>query len=126
MGAHDSITYYSGRKYRRDFVGWIEGVGYDIEVGAFPNVTSRVQWRVLAASPVSSAISIEVFPFIKVGTEESKRELYLSRLFGADFQHYLDCVVKGVKYYSETGKAVDEDQFGSNKLYSNPDNLRIE
>ena len=42
VGSRDQITYYSGRKYRRNFVEWFDGVGYDIELGECPNQTARV------------------------------------------------------------------------------------
>lgn len=44
----------------------------------------------------------------------------LAREFGADLQHYLDCVVRGVKHWIETGDDVAEDQFGWDPLYSRP------
>lgn len=42
VGAKDTVTYYSGVHYERDFVTWIEGVGFDIEVG--PPPTRRPEW----------------------------------------------------------------------------------
>jgi hypothetical protein len=34
VGAKDTVTYDSGIHYERDFVTWIEGMGFDIEDGA--------------------------------------------------------------------------------------------
>ena len=46
------------------------------------------------------------------------RRLLGRRLFGPDLQHYLDCVVKGVEFWIRTGRVVEKDQFGRNRLYS--------
>ena len=46
VGSRDSITYYSGRTYRRNFVEWFDGIGYDIELGLPPDQTCRVLWRI--------------------------------------------------------------------------------
>ena len=118
LGSRDSITYYSGIRYQRNFVYWQEGVGYDIELGDPPNQTARVLWRVEPASPETCRLSIEVFPLLKSGLSDEKKHAYQERLFGEVLQHYLECVVKGVKLFATTGNTVNKDQFGKNSLYS--------
>ena len=93
-----SITYYSGRSYQRNFVAWMEGVGYDIELGESPNLTARVLWRIAPQTASSCRFSIEVIPYLKADLEDAQKARYLERLFGDHLQHYLDCVVKGVDY----------------------------
>ena len=41
----DQIRYRSGWVYVRHFTSWIDGVGYDLEIGAVNEPTSRVSWR---------------------------------------------------------------------------------
>jgi len=118
QGTRDSITYYSGRRYQRNFVDWFEGVGYDIELGDPPDQTCRVRWRIRDAGPEHSSLSIEVIPYLKAALPADKRQRYQDRLFGADLQHYLECVVAGVSYWITTGQDVTKDQFGANPLYS--------
>ena len=117
-GSRDSITYHSGIRYQRNFVGWEEGVGYDIELGDPPHQTARVLWRIEPASPETCRFSIEVFPLLKSGLGEEKKRAYQERLFGEALQHYLDCVVQGVRFFATTGETVGKDQFGKNPLYS--------
>jgi hypothetical protein len=119
-GSRDSITYYSGRRYQRNFVRWIEGEGYDIELGDRPNATAVVRWRIAAEGDAQCRLSIEVEPLLPDDMPEAKKRAILEREFGADLQHYLDCVVKGIKHWVETGTPVTEDQFGWNPLYSSP------
>ncbi len=64
-GSRDSITYYSGRRYQRNFVKWIDGIGYDIELGDPPDQTCRVLWRIVPLSQIRCEFSIEVIPYIK-------------------------------------------------------------
>ena len=117
-GSHDKITYYSGREYDRYFIEWLEGVGYDIELGQHPNQTSRVKWRITPVSGIICDFTVEVIPYLKLNLTDEKKREYQSRLFGPNLQHYLDCVVKGVEYWIRTGKTVQMDQFGYNPLYS--------
>lgn len=117
-GSRDSITYYSGIRYRRNFVRWQEGVGYDIELGDPPNQTARVHWRIEPTSPSGCRMSIEVFPLLRSDQSDEKKRAYQDRLFGEVLKHYLDCVVNGVKYFATTGNPVSKDQFGRNPLYS--------
>ena len=118
LGSRDSITYYSGIRYHRNFVDWQEGVGYDIELGDPPNQTARVLWRIAQTSPETCRLSIEVFPLLKSALSAEKKQAYQARLFGEVLQHYLECVVQGVKFFATTGKTVRKDQFGKNSLYS--------
>ena len=117
-GSRDSITYHSGIRYQRNFVSWQEGVGYDIELGDPPNQTARVRWRIEPTSQRTCRFSIEVVPLLKSDLSDEKKRAYQERLFGEVLQHYLECVVAGVKFFATTGKAVVKDQFGRNPLYS--------
>ncbi len=117
-GSRDSITYYSGIRYQRNFVSWQEGVGYDIELGDPPNQTARVRWRIEPTSRRTCRFSIEVVPLLKSDLSDEKKRAYQERLFGEVLQHYLECVVAGVKFFATTGQAVVKDQFGTNPLYS--------
>ena len=118
VGSRDTITYYSGRTYRRYFVAWLDGIGYDIELGLPPDQTCRVLWRIDPQSGTHCDFSIDVVPYLKTELPEAKKSAYQARLFGADLQHYLDCVVQGVEYWVRTGQDVQKNQFGSNPLYS--------
>ena len=117
-GARDSITYYSGIRYQRNFVAWQDGVGYDIELGDRPHQTARVLWRVAPTSRPTCRLSLEVFPLVKAELSAAKKQAYQDRLFGEVLQHYLECVVKGVQFFATTGRPVRKDQFGKNALYS--------
>ena len=117
-GSRDSITYYSGIRYQRNFVSWHEGIGYDIELGDPPDQTARVRWRIEPTSERTCRLSIEVVPLLRSDLSDEKKRAYQDRLFGEVLQHYLECVVAGVRFFATTGNAVTKDQFGTNPLYS--------
>ena len=58
---------------------WIEGVGYDIEVGPPPDKTARVLWRIKALSEQRSELMIEVLPYLKSDLPESRKQSYQRR-----------------------------------------------
>lgn len=116
--SRDTITYYSGVRYQRNFVAWYEGAGYDIELGDTPDQTAKVLWWVEGVSSDSCSLSIEVIPLLKKALEPEKNRRYEQRLFGYVLRHYLECVLCGVRHFAMTGVAVTEDQFGTNPHYS--------
>ena len=119
VGACDEVVYYSGLVYQRDFIKWLEGIGYDLEIGINPpNKSARASWRIDAKEDTLTELSIEVTPYLKIGMAEARREAYLEQAFGDVIASYLESVVKGVDAFVTSGIAVREDQFGSHPLYS--------
>ena len=118
VGAKDTVTYYSGVQYERDFVTWLEGVGYDIEVGPPARKTARVEWRITGQGEQQSELSITVIPYLQADLPAPQREAYQRRLFGATIAQYLESVVRGVGHVATTGEAVQENQFGSHPHFS--------
>ncbi len=117
-GSIDTITYYSGVHYQRDFVAWYEGTGYDIEIGPPPHKTAHVAWRLQALDAQRSALSIEVTSYLKADLSESRKQAHERRFFGDVIAQYLDSVVRGVGHVATTGEAVRANQFGTHPLYS--------
>jgi hypothetical protein len=44
-GARDEVHYLSGWVYERRFCRWIDGIGYDLEIGRRGGRSSFVSWR---------------------------------------------------------------------------------
>ena len=121
VGARDTVTYYSGVHYQRDFIEWIDGVGYDIEVGPPPRKTARVAWRIIPIDETHCELLIEVTPYLKSEWPESRKQGYQQRYFSQVIADYLDSVVRGVDHFVTTGQSVRQDQFGRHPLYSGRD-----
>lgn len=118
VGARDSVTYYSGLHFQRDFVEWIEGIGYDLEIGPPPEKTAHVSWRIEPLNTARSALTITVTPYIRSDLPAGRKAAYQRRVFGKSIARYLDSVVQGVDHFVTTGHAVQKNQFGSHPMYS--------
>ena len=118
VGAKDTVTYHSGVHYERYFVGWIEGVGFDIEVGPASRKTARVEWRITEQEEGQSELAITVIPYLKADLSTDQKQAYQERLFGEAIAQYLDSVVRGVGHVATTGEAVQKNQFGPHPHYS--------
>lgn len=119
VGSCDEVVYYSGLIYQRDFIKWLEGVGYDLEIGPNPpSKSAKVSWRLAEKEENLTELSIAVTPYLKIGVPEAKRMAYLKNVFGDVIASYLESVVKGVDAFVTTGVDVEENQFGSHPMYS--------
>lgn len=118
VGAKDTVTYYSGVHYERECVTWIEGVGFDIEVGPPPDKTARMEWRVKGLGERQSELAITVMPYVKADLSARRKQAYLQRFFGDTIAQYLDSVVRGVRHVATAGEAVQKNQFGAHPIYS--------
>ena len=60
--ARDEIHYRSGWVYQRTFTDWIDGVGYDLDIGAAGEPISHVSWRLAPQSERACQLTISVWP----------------------------------------------------------------
>ena len=119
-GSWDRILYHSGICYKRRVVAWLEGSGYDLELGSETKITCQVSWRIEPRDSGSCELSISVTPYLEGGWDSRQTAAYLKRFYGPAFDHYLDSVVRGLEYYVRTGEVVARDQFGHNPVFSAP------
>ena len=117
-GSLDSVYYYSGWVYHRHFTEWIDGVGYDLEIGRKKGRKSQVSWRIQKINDFESTLTITVFPqglqHLAVMIRWLPHFIYLRPML----KRYLISVVKGFEWYITTGEPVKRNQFGSHKWFS--------
>lgn len=117
-GSLDSVFYYSGWVYHRHFTEWIDGVGYDLEIGRKKGRKSQVSWRIHKINDSAGDLSISVFPQglqqLSVFIRWLPHFVYLRPRLTS----YLISVVKGFEWYITTGQPVARNQFGSHKWFS--------
>ncbi len=118
VGSRDTVHYYSGISYRREFVTWMEDAGYDLELGPGPEKTARVSWRIGPRGDARSILSIEVVPYLRAELPDRRKQAYQRRAFGTTIGRYLGSVLQGVDYFVTTGQAVRKNQFGPHPIYS--------
>jgi hypothetical protein len=118
VGARDEIHYLSGWIYERRFVEWVDGAGYDLEIGSRGGPTSFVSWRIDPRGPDSCSLSISIRPHKiergPVGLRWLLQLTYVRRML----HRYLDSVVRGVEWYVARGEPVSHDQFGVHPWFS--------
>jgi len=116
--SRDEVHYLSGRVFERRFCRWLEGVGYDLEIGRPRGRTSFVSWRVLPVDAQSSRLRIAVYPFVlqdvPVVIRWVPHILYLRPML----RGYLSSVVKGFEWFVTRGEAVPRDHFGRHPWFS--------
>lgn len=110
----DYVHYYSGKIYKRKFMKW-NNEGYVLEIYEDRKLAT-ISWRI-NSNDKSSIIEIIARPYMPF-----KYKLINIIIFNLYVRYllktYLDSVVKGLKYYSETDISVRKDQFGKHIWYS--------
>jgi hypothetical protein len=116
--SHDEIHYLSGWVYERHFKSWIEGVGYDLEIGGHREKRSFVTWRVEPVKPTSSTLTITIYPHVLQGVPAALRWLPYAAYVRPMLRRYLASVLGGFEWYVTRGEAVPRNQFGGHPWFS--------
>ena len=121
VGSKDTIFYYSGWIFQREFVNWIEGVGYDLTIGREGSRKSFVSWRIIEERGNMSTLCITIYPHALQKIPPAVRWIPHIISVQPSLRRYLESVVKGFEYFITTGKPVHENQFGKHKWFSKPE-----
>ena len=113
----DCVEYYNGRILQRNFTQWLEGKGYDLIIGDSEGNNSIVSWR-LDGDNSTSSLSINVRTYIFNKGNKIMKVLPFFLYTKQKLASYLDSVLHGLKYYSETNKKVSKNQFGRHSWFS--------
>ena len=116
--SRDEIRYLSGWAYERRFFNWLDGVGYDLDIGRKGGSTSRVSWRITPIDAQSCSLCITVCPHalqrMPVVVRWLPHLLWLRPLL----KKYLDSVVRGIEWYVMRGEPVPRNAFGKHPWFS--------
>ena len=128
--SRDHVYYYSGVHYQREFLDWFDGTGYDLVLGPPEARSALVRWRVTEPAPPEAGtsaelpgceFSIKVVALLRDDVPFAEREHYAEHMIRRALPPYLDSVVRGTAYFSETGTPVTKNQFGAHPIYSPTD-----
>ena len=114
----DEVHYYNGLILQRKIKKWIEKKGYDLEIGKVNGRKSTVIWRVIDKDNKVS-LSINIYPWAYNENKKIISFLFFFLFIKPQLQKYINSVMKGLKYFTETDKPVTKNQFGSHRLFSN-------
>ncbi len=116
--SRDEVHYLSGWVYERRFCDWIEGVGYDLEVGRPGGGTSFVSWRTAPLGDASCTLRISVCPHVLQNFPVVIRWAPHVLRLRPKLTEYLQSVVRGFEWYLTRGEAVPRNQFGTHPWFS--------
>lgn len=116
--SRDDVHYLSGWVYERRFTRWIDGVGYDLEIGGRGEPTSHVTWRVAPVDELTSTLSITVYPHVLQGLPVTVRWAPHVAYLRPRLRSYLASVTKGFEWYVTRGEPVPRNQFGRHPWFS--------
>ena len=91
-------------------------------IGQGRYATAKVVWEITAKEDEISVLSISINIYSDIALKR-----YSKFLRGAiekfyllpNMSNYVKDVVKGFKYYIETGQSIEKNQFGNNRMFSN-------
>ncbi len=116
----DEVHYLNGRVFERRFCEWMEGVGYDLEIGRPGEGMSFVSWRIAPVDGHACTLSIAVYPYLLQNLPSALRWFPFRLYIGPWLRRYLFSVVRGFEWYVMRGEPVPRDQFGRHPWFSGP------
>jgi hypothetical protein len=116
--ARDEVHYFSGWVFARRFRRWIDGVGYDLEIGRRGGRSSFVSWRILPVDDLQCSLRIAVYPHVLQHVPVILRWVPYTLRVGPMLRQYLFSVTKGFEWYVTRGEPVIPNQFGSHPWFS--------
>lgn len=119
-GSIDEIHYLSGWVFERRFCTWLEGIGYDLEIGRPGGRKSFVSWRIRPADERSCTLRIAVYPGTLQHLPVAVRWVPHRLFFAPRLEKYLDAVTRGFEWYITRGEPVPRNQFGTHPWFSGP------
>ena len=116
--ARDQVHYLNGLVYERRFCDWIEGLGYDLNIGIPGGKSSFVSWRLQPVDPLHTNLRIAVYPYVLQTLPVAVRWIPYMLYIGPQLRRYLAAVTKGFDWYITRNYPVPRNQFGTHPWFS--------
>lgn len=114
----DEVHYSSGWIFERQFCRWLEGVGYDLEIGRQGGRSSFVEWRISRGAGRGSALEIAVYPYSLGRVPAPLRGLTHLLYIKPKLRSYLSSVTRGFEWYITRGEPVPREHYGRHPWFS--------
>ena len=116
-GSEDELEYLNGRKMKRKFVRWEEGIGYDLYINQIGKPKSFVSWKITKVKEASQ-IKITVYPYLFNKKYKMLMFFPFYIFIYPLLKSYLNSVVGGLEFYLNTKYPVKKNQFGRHIWFS--------
>jgi hypothetical protein len=117
-GSRDRVIYHSGLAMERDFMSWVDGRGYDLQIGPAPRKTSWISWKIAALGETGSELSITVTPLLESHLLPATKRYFTETYYGKSIEVYLDHLLRGADHFLSTGRTVSARHFGTHPVYA--------
>ena len=124
--SHDEVHYLNGWVYERHFLEWIDGIGYDLEIGRSGGGKSLVSWRIVPIDDHNCALRITVCPHTLQNLPTVIRWIPYTLRLRPLLRKYLDSVVRGFEWYVIYQTPVPKNAFGAHPWFSAPESAADE
>ena len=116
----DIIEYYNKKVLKRKFFDWEEEVGYKLIINDLKKDIAEVHWNLLypRKGKIDLSIKVQILDTALKGFPNIINKIILRTYVLPKLGAYLDSVLYGIKYFSETGNKVSKNQFGYNSMFS--------
>ena len=116
--SHDEVHYLNGWVFERRFLRWVDGEGYDLQIGRPGGRQSIVAWRILPEGADAATLGITVYPEFLQHLPALVRWLPHRLRLRPMLERYLSSVVRGFEWYATRGEAVPRNHFGFHPWFS--------
>ena len=116
----DFIEYYNKKVLKRRFFDWKEEIGYKLIINDLKKDIAEVHWNIFNSrkSKIDLSIEVRILDTAMKKFPNTINKIILRTYVLPKLGTYLDSVLCGVKYFSETGNKVSKNQFGYNSMFS--------
>ena len=116
----DFIEYYNKKVLKRKFFDWKEEIGYKLIINDLKKDIAEVHWNIFNSrkSKIDLSIEVQILDTAMKSYPNTINKIILRTYVLPKLGTYLDSVLCGVKYFSETGNKVSKNQFGYNSMFS--------
>lgn len=118
IGDVDTAEFYNGKKMQRRLIGFSPLKSYTIQMENKDGKNTQVCFRIkkIDTNTARASIHIKTDAYRKI--PRPFWPVFVRLYLRKSYKNYLNSILNGLKYYSETGKPVSRNQFGSHKKFS--------
>ena len=116
----DLVEYYNRKLLKRKFFDWEEEVGFKLIINDLKKDIAEVHWNLFNSkkSKIDLSIKVQILDTALKKFPNAINKIIFRTYVSPKLGTYLDSVLCGVKYFSETGNKVSKNQFGYNSMFS--------